>query len=352
MFKSLILALCLAGNALAFEPYRSVFADDKQRTVADCVVNVRISNAGGSGTNLAQEGFVITNAHVVSHEKQARVTFPNGKTYTGEVILADSNVDLAAIRFTNEGEPFTALAPSEAPQGTHVWSIGYPLGKFFKREAKIRGYQNLMNMQGQHSFRMIMFDAPVNSGDSGGGIFDDQGQLVGVTNSHGGDAAQLGQGISLPDVQAFVQRCQCGPSGCPPRGGYYQPQYPQQPRGGLPPYGPQTPNTPPAPVQPNQPQQPVAPPKDDKLVDEIKGLREELKKIQLTPGPKGGDGKDGLNGLDGKPGPQGPQGPPGSPGKGADDTRVAALESELLILKQQLQASKNQRVRVVPANPS
>lgn len=302
--------------------YRSVFAG---MTVKDCVVEVRVTGAGGSGTNISKDGLVITNAHVVGHERQARVNFPSGKSYVGSVILSDENKDLAAIKF-EALEPFTTVADQEAPAGTAIWSIGYPLGKYFQREGKVRGYRNALTMYSQPAYRQIFLDCPVNSGDSGGGIFDTTGKLVGVTNAHGsGDPQQLGLGIGVVSVQEFLTRCQygnCPGGGCQPQQPY-QPQFPRQPRGNIPPYGPQSPNTPPAPSQPGTPQQPsspatppVQPPRDDsKLIEQIDKKFEELLK-KIPAGPPGPPGKDG------QPGPAGPAGPPG---KDADTSGLRSM---------------------------
>jgi S1-C subfamily serine protease len=345
---AVIFALLLAGAAPAQDIggafdrawERTFGAGDRQRTVRDAVANVVCDNSGGSGTNINKRGAVLTNAHVVAERDQwgrvvgsgkgrrCQLRFPGGRTFEGQVVESDARADLALVLFTPDADtPYTTVAAQEPPPGTRVWSIGFPLGQLFTREAAIRGYQDTAGC------RMVTIDKSVNSGDSGGGIFTADGRLVGVTNSHRGDPEQLGWGLSLHTVHGFLEKCQqCLPGYCPPRGRPQQP-YPQQPPYGqnpnLPPYGPQSPNTPPPPATPDRPQPPAEPPNDDlrRQIDELKALI-----AKIPAGPPGKDGKDGASGKDGPPGPPGPQGPPGKDGAcnpaelDALRKRVAALE--------------------------
>ena len=84
--------------------------------------------ASGSGVIISEDGYIVTNNHVVAGADEVTVTLSNKKTYTAKVIGADPSYDLAVIKISSSGLPFMLYGNSdEAKIGQWVLAIGYPL---------------------------------------------------------------------------------------------------------------------------------------------------------------------------------------------------------------------------------
>jgi serine protease Do len=138
--------------------------------------------SGGSGVIISREGHIITNAHVIQGAKTIMVTLSNGKKYTGFIVRAASDRDLAVIKINSSDLPVPAFGDSSKLElGQAVVAIGNPL-KFegtvtsgcvgsLNRDIKAKGvvYRGL-----------IQHDAAINPGSSGGALFNSKGELIGI----------------------------------------------------------------------------------------------------------------------------------------------------------------------------
>ena len=173
------------------------------------------SASSGSGFIITADGYIVTNYHVISGGTNVEVTLNDGSVYTAQVIGGDADYDLAVLKI-DPGE--TALTPvvignSENLQvGDEVVAIGNPLGEltFSMSEGIVSCVDREINVEGT-PFDMIQITAAVNSGNSGGPLFNIYGEVVGIvsakysTSSNGTSVEGLGFAIPINDVLSMIQ---------------------------------------------------------------------------------------------------------------------------------------------------
>ena len=148
--------------------------------------------ASGSGVIISDDGFIVTNNHVVQNADEITVTLNNKKTYKAKVIGTDPSYDLAVIKVEEKGLPFLLYGNSDDVKiGQWVLAIGYPLNLETTVTAGIvsaKGRSLGLNKDkngkvenGVESF--IQTDAAVNMGNSGGALINTDGRLIGVNSA-------------------------------------------------------------------------------------------------------------------------------------------------------------------------
>lgn len=149
----------------------------------------RMQKGSGSGVIIRQDGYIVTNNHVVADATEIKVTLNNNKTYPATLVGTDSATDVALIKIDAEGLPTVQLADSDQLRlGEWVLAIGSPLGEELRStitagivSAKGRSMPNYSGEFKIESF--IQTDAAVNPGNSGGALVNKQGQLVGINTA-------------------------------------------------------------------------------------------------------------------------------------------------------------------------
>ena len=149
------------------------------------VVGVEVGRGQGSGVALAQDGWVLTNAHVARGRGPLRVRLSGGRVATGERVGADDRTDLAVIRTEARDLPALPLAERRLAVGEIVVAIGNPLG--FERSVTVGVvsalHRNLPTPQGGLLEGLVQTDASINPGNSGGPLVDARGEIVGVNTA-------------------------------------------------------------------------------------------------------------------------------------------------------------------------
>ena len=133
----------------------------------------------GSGFFISDDGYAVTNRHVVGENGTAEVETEDGKTYTAKVVGTDPISDLALIK-VEDGHGFTPakLADKTPRVGEWVLAIGNPFGLGGTVTA---GIVSALNRNVGNSYQdLVQIDAPVNQGNSGGPTFDLDGNVIGV----------------------------------------------------------------------------------------------------------------------------------------------------------------------------
>lgn len=142
-------------------------------------------SGSGSGFVLTADGYVMTNCHVVSGATKITVTMYDGTEYPATLIGADSISDVAVLKVEATGLPTVTIGSSEELNvGDMVVAIGNPLGELTLTQTV--GYVSAKNRSittDGRTTNMIQTDAAINSGNSGGPLFNMQGQVVGVTSA-------------------------------------------------------------------------------------------------------------------------------------------------------------------------
>lgn len=145
--------------------------------------------ASGSGVLISEDGYIITNNHVIADADDISVTLSNKKTYTGKLIGNDPSTDLAVIKIEGRGFPYMLYGNSdEVRVGQWVLAVGYPLNlettvtagivSAKARTLEINARQSKFPIE---SF--IQTDAAVNQGNSGGALVNTDGALIGINSA-------------------------------------------------------------------------------------------------------------------------------------------------------------------------
>ena len=128
------------------------------------------SASSGSGFVITQDGYIVTNQHVVSGASSVNVTLYNGDTYPATVVGGDSDYDVAVLKIEATGLQAVTLGKSaDVNVGDTVMAIGNPLGEltFSMSQGIVSCCDRAINVDGT-PFNMIQVDASINPGNSGG----------------------------------------------------------------------------------------------------------------------------------------------------------------------------------------
>ncbi|WP_230770924.1 Do family serine endopeptidase [Sphingomonas sp. Leaf4] len=162
----------------------------------------------GSGFLISNTGYIVTNNHVVSAGAQGatvesiKVTLADQKEYTAKLIGRDELSDLAVLKIEGANFPFVRFGDSrQARVGDWVVTIGNPLGQSGTVTA---GIVSALNRVGQGPYdRFIQTDAAINRGNSGGPMFDMQGNVIGINSQIlSPTGGSIGIGFAIPAEQA------------------------------------------------------------------------------------------------------------------------------------------------------
>ena len=162
----------------------------------------RDAQAAGSGVIVSQDGYIVTNNHVISGAETITVTLSDGTAYEAELIGTDETTDLALIKIEATGLQAADIGSSEElKRGQTAIIIGNPLGYLEGSVSSgvISGLDRTLTFSdGTTIYHMIQTDASVNPGNSGGGLFNDRGQLVGIVSAKTSSTEIEGLGFAIP----------------------------------------------------------------------------------------------------------------------------------------------------------
>ncbi|WP_300038165.1 DegQ family serine endoprotease [uncultured Roseobacter sp.] len=145
--------------------------------------NPRRSSALGSGFVISEDGYVVTNNHVIEGADEILIEFFNGEELVAEVIGTDPNTDIALLKVeADEALPFVSFGDSDTARvGDWVIAMGNPLGQGFSVSAGIVSARNRA-LSGTYD-DYIQTDAAINRGNSGGPLFNMDGAVIGVNTA-------------------------------------------------------------------------------------------------------------------------------------------------------------------------
>lgn len=149
----------------------------------------REQQGSGSGVIIREDGYIVTNNHVVQGATKVEVTMKNNKTYQATVIGTDPATDVALIKIDASGLPALEFADSDKLRlGEWVLAIGSPLGEELRSTVtagivSAKG-RSMPNYDGEFKIEsFIQTDAAVNPGNSGGALVNKAGKLVGINTA-------------------------------------------------------------------------------------------------------------------------------------------------------------------------
>ena len=162
--------------------------------------------AWGTGVIMSSDGYIITNAHVLDGGEAADVILSDGTVYPAKLVGADEISDIALLKVEAKGLTAAEFADSALVQvGDEAIAIGNPLGKEFSGSMStgiISGVSRDVDYNSR-TMTLLQTDAALNSGNSGGALFNIYGQVVGITNMKmmgSFTSAIEGVGFAIPTV--------------------------------------------------------------------------------------------------------------------------------------------------------
>ena len=172
----------------------------------------QVESGAGSGVIISSDGYILTCAHVVDGASTITVTIGD-KDYTATLVGEDTTSDIAVIKIDADGlTPATVGNSDSLKVGQSVMAVGNPLGELggTVTGGMISALNRSVTIQGTNStntMSLIQMDASVSPGNSGGGLFNMNGELVGIVNakSSSSDAEGLGFAIPINDAIKVAQ---------------------------------------------------------------------------------------------------------------------------------------------------
>ncbi len=182
----------------------SVVAIETESVSTDSWLGQYVTQGAGSGVIYSEDGYILTNNHVISGASSIKVTLHDGTECDASLVAADSQTDVAVIKIDKKGlTPVTFSDMSALGVGDLAVAIGNPLGTLSgtATEGIISALEREITIDGK-SMSLIQTSASINPGNSGGGLFDQYGNLIGivVAKSSGSDVEGLGFAIPADNV--------------------------------------------------------------------------------------------------------------------------------------------------------
>ena len=173
------------------------------------------SAAAGSGFILTADGYILTNYHVVEDSNSITVSLYDGSSYDAKLIGYDENNDIAVLKIDATGlQPVVLGSSDDLHVGDQVVAIGNPLGEltFSLTAGMVSALNREVTFSNGLRMSLIQTDAAINSGNSGGALFNMYGEVVGITNAKYGSSSSgtasidnIGFAIPIDDVRSIVE---------------------------------------------------------------------------------------------------------------------------------------------------
>lgn len=170
--------------------------------------------AAGSGFVITEDGYILTNYHVIEDANSIKVTFVDGTSYDATLVGGEEENDIAVLKINANGLTPVIIGNSDNVQvGEQVVAIGNPLGEltYSMTQGIISAKDRSITMENGEVMNMLQTDTAINSGNSGGPLFDMYGQVIGITSaklsgSSSSSATIEGLGFAIPinDIKDMV----------------------------------------------------------------------------------------------------------------------------------------------------
>lgn len=165
-------------------------------------VSSYVAGGAGSGVIISADGYIVTNHHVVDGADNIKVRLTDGTEFSAHLLASDSQNDLALLWINAQGHSLTVAqmgCSADLAVGEEVLAIGNPLGSLGGTVTNgiISATARTLEING-NTMTLLQTNAAVNPGNSGGGLFNMAGQLIGVVNAKCSDDDVEGLGFAIP----------------------------------------------------------------------------------------------------------------------------------------------------------
>ena len=165
-----------------------------------------VTEGAGSGVIISEDGYIVTNNHVIQDARAITVALHDGTTYEAQLIATDSKMDIGVIKIEASG-----LTPADSDSlsvGEPVVAVGNPLGQLggTVTDGIVSALDREIILNNERR-NLLQTNAAINPGNSGGGLFNADGELVGivVAKSSGEDVEGLGFAIPINDAKPIIE---------------------------------------------------------------------------------------------------------------------------------------------------
>ena len=154
----------------------------------------------GSGVIVSNDGYILTNNHVVSKADEVKVSLPDRREFTAKVIGTDPNTDIAVLKIEGTNLPTVPIGGARPAVGDLALAIGNPfgIGQTVTMGIVSATGRGGLNIEQYEDF--IQTDAAINPGNSGGALVNTNGELIGINTAilAGGGGGNQGIGFAIP----------------------------------------------------------------------------------------------------------------------------------------------------------
>ncbi|MDO4518422.1 MAG: trypsin-like peptidase domain-containing protein [Bacillota bacterium] len=173
-------------------------------TVAAAQQNIfgqtQLAEGAGSGVIVTKDGYIVTNYHVIEGATKVTVTLHNGEQYPANIVGSDQDNDIAIIKISADNLTVAELGDSSSVKvGNLAVAIGNPLGKLGGTATTgiVSALDRQLTIDGR-TLTLMQTDAAVNPGNSGGGLFDGSGSLIGIVDAKSSGSGIEGLAFAIP----------------------------------------------------------------------------------------------------------------------------------------------------------
>ncbi|MBI2264715.1 MAG: trypsin-like peptidase domain-containing protein [Armatimonadetes bacterium] len=139
----------------------------------------------GSGVLISEDGYILTNAHVISDTRRIRVTLPDKREFKGASVGTDAVTDLAVIKINGKNLPYATLGDAgELEIGDWVAAVGNPFGFMNTVTVGVLSARERVLVESGRAFEeLLQTDAAINPGNSGGPLVNLKGEVIGINTA-------------------------------------------------------------------------------------------------------------------------------------------------------------------------
>jgi len=183
--------------------------DKNENAVVEIVVSgtaqnmwgqLQLVQGAGSGVIVRNDGYIATNYHVIQGASKVEVTLHNGQTYSARIVGSDPANDIAVIKIDATDLTTVTIGDSSTVDvGDLAVAIGNPLGQLGGTATSgiISALDRTLDVEGT-TLTLLQTDAAINGGNSGGGLFNSKGELIGIVESKASAVGVEGLAFALP----------------------------------------------------------------------------------------------------------------------------------------------------------
>ncbi len=208
------------GKELSLEEVYASWADSTVGISTEIVTTnwfgQSVEAAAGSGFVISEDGYIVTNYHVIDGAHSIKVTFYDGTVYDATLVGGEEGNDVAVLKIDAQGlKPVIIGNSDHLHVGQAVTAIGNPLGEltFSMTDGIVSAKDRTVTLEGGVKINMLQTNCTINSGNSGGPLFNLYGEVIGITsakysnNGSYSEATIEGIGFAIPmnDVVSIIK---------------------------------------------------------------------------------------------------------------------------------------------------